>query len=428
MPKYGISLSNDDGRITSTPTASVNYDDITKYLNITHLSASSITINGAINSIITISNGVWKTYKASDYSNHYMVFDGNNWTPQLITVLENTASGDISGSYPFPVLKNISNVTSGWLLTGNGGVGTPTQNNLLNNISSGSIIIANSTNTLTAVSTASYNGVGEWVLGTSDGTSWSAVPASKIAMDIDVQQFTNPGWNTWNKRNSAHKWARIMILAGGGGGGGASGGNSPGAAGGGGGGFTDVEAYIGDLSTATVYVGWGGAGSGTPTRAASGEDSYFDGRSGGIYFSAKGGQGGIRPTPNVGGGGGDGGLGFGINGGKGAGVALVPNNVQNGQSRGGSCGGGSGYATTPSTVMPASSGGSSIYPNGFNLFGYAGTTVKFGSGGGGGVNMSDGGGGDLYGAGGGGGGRCIPSLSSTYGGAGSAGFVIVVTY
>jgi len=434
MSKLGISLSNGDGRNTSTPTSSVNYDDVTQYLTINDISGSNFVLSGANNAIISVSGGVFIPYNAANYSNYYMVTDGSKWIPALASITVGTASGDLSGSYPTPTIRNIGNVNTGSLKIANGGLSGSGQNNILNNISSGSLVIANSTSTLTAVSTASYNGIGDWVLGSTDGNSWRAVTASAPTMDINVQYFiggsttTLGGTYTWTKTSANHKWVRLLIQAGGGGGGGSQT-TSYGASGGGAGGFTDVTQYIGNITTATIVVGAGGYQGTTNEVAETGGTSSFSLT--GVFFSAAGGKGGIYGLSA----GGVGGIGLTFNGSDGGDESSTAAAITPGVDGPGASGGGGGAYSAPITAenggtagryttnTTAPAGNGSYTPN---LFGYN-IPIGFGTGGRGGAYGVSGSFG-VFGGGGGGAGRFITGGSVCYGGHGGSGFVVVISF
>lgn len=430
MAKYGLLLSNEDGRTISTLTTSISYDDFNKYVYIKNISSSLFQITGANNSLLINNNGIIEKYNASLYPNSFVGTDGTKFilinNPSAVV---GSCTGDLGGNYPNPIFKNISNVNAGVLPVARGGLG----NSGIANIPQNSLIIANSQTTISSVNTANYNGVGEWVLGAvNNGSSWGLVPASAQAMDVNIQHFVGNGLDgatyTWNKTNSNHKWARVLLQGGGGGGGGSPGVSNAGS-GGGGGGFTDIVIYIGNINAATIAIGEGGYGSDTSARASSGGDTSFS--AGNLYLAARGGQGGAyNAAPGVGG------VGLTFDGSSGGAIGTTNAATTSGAiSRGASGGGGGGYSNTI-TPEPAGIAGvyvanttPTLYSNGIynrNIFGYN-IDIGFGTGGSGGQYSANGYDG-VFGGGGGGGGRFLAGFNPTRGGRGGSGWAVIISY
>jgi hypothetical protein len=446
MAKYPIIASNGDGSSLLLPTASINYDNDNKYLTATNISASNLILSGANNAVISVSGGVFIPYNAASYSGSYITSDGVSWRPALQPLVSaGTASGDLTGSYPNPTVRSISNVNTGSLKVANGGLSGSGQANILSSIPSGSLIIANGTGNIIQVSTSSYDGVGDWILGaTNAGTTWGATRATAATKDQNVQYFTCPVANTtavhtWTKANSNHKWARLLIQAGGGAG--AAGGlvsaspSTDATAGGAGGGFTDTTVYLGNISTATVTVGAGGIAATTfvyNTYAPPGTPSSFSAT--GLFFSAEGGRGantaasstlliatsGKGMTFN----GGSGSIGRSAVAGPGAPSAGASGGGMGGVSApiNGSAGGTSGVGTTNTAGVALSHG--SFAPN---LFGYT-LPLGFGTGGSGGAFPGGWGYNGVFGGGGGGSAKASPTSWPVRGGNGGDGFVVVISY
>lgn len=431
MAKNSILLSNDDGNELLTDTSLVSYDNTTGYVSINNISASQITLTGSTNAILLSDGGVISAKKASDNSGSYVVSDGTKWTVgSVANAALGTAAGDLAGTYPNPTFKNIGNIRTGSLPIARGGL----SGSGISSIPSGSLVIASGNGTLIAVSTASYNGSGEWVLGAANnGTTWGAVTASAPARDANLQYFTCSVANTsrtvsWTKANSNHKWARIMLQAGGGGGGGAATLNGLNASGGGAGGFTDIVVYLGSTSTGTVTVGAGGVGSATNTIGSSGVSSSFS--ASGVFVSAAGGTGGTNGNIP-----GAGGTGLTYTGGSGGGATTsAPTNAAGGNSAGASGGGAGAYAVssekaggiaaqyTRDTTNSVGSGGNFSS----NLLNYT-MPLGFGTGGSGGALNNATSPNGVFGGGGGGAGR-LTSGSPNSGGNGGDGFVVILTY
>jgi hypothetical protein len=432
MAKNSILLSNDDGNELLTDIANLSYDDATSYLSVNDISASQFVLTDAVNAILLNIDGQITAKNAADNSGSYLVTDGTKWIDGTVANSAlGTAGGDLSGSYPTPLFRNITNVRTGSLPIARGGL----SGSGISSIPSGSLIIANGTGNLIAVSTASYNGSGDWVLGAvNNGASWGAVTASAPARDVNLQHFTcsvagTSRTVTWTKANSNHQWARIMMQAGGGGGGGAATLNGLNASGGGGGGFTDTVIYIGNISTATVTVGAGGIGSSTNLIASSGVSSSFSASS--IFVSAVGGTGGTNGNVP-----GAGGIGLTYAGGAGGGATTsAVTNGAGGSSSGASGGGAGSYSATVPEKIAGTAGRyaaettNTVASDGnfkSNLFNYA-VPFGFGTGGSGGALNASASPNGVYGGGGGGAGR-LTSGSPNSGGRGGDGFVIILSY
>jgi len=433
MAKNSILLSNDDGNELLTDIANLSYDDVTSHIAINNISASQFVLTGAVNAVLLNQNGRVVARNAASNSGSVLLTDGSSWVvaPMPSNLSVGTVGGDLSGSYPTPVFRNISNVRTGSLPVSRGGL----SGSGISSIPSGSLIIANGTGNLIAVSTASYNGSGDWVLGAvNNGASWGAVTASAPARDVNLQHFTcsvigTSRTVTWTKGNPNHQWARVMMQAGGGGGGGASTLNGLNASGGGGGGFTDTVIYIGNINTATITVGAGGLGSMVNTRASDGVSSSFSASN--IFVSAGGGTGGTNGNVP-----GAGGVGLTYSGGAGGGATTsAATNGAGGSSSGASGGGAGSYsATVPEKIAGTAGqyvseatntvGSSGNFKSG--LFSYA-VPFGFGTGGSGGALDSAASPNGVYGGGGGGAGRLL-SGSPNSGGRGGDGFVIILSY
>lgn len=209
--------------------------------------------------------------------------------------------------------------------------------------------------------------------------------------NVTVREFTTNG--TWTKPSDL-KFIKVELWGGGGGGGSNQSTNSPYASGGGGGAYSEKIIKASDLgATETVTVGAGGAGntSGDGDGAVGGTSSF------GSHVSAYGGGGGEGASASSGGGGGGGG----------------------GQASAGATGtstGGDGG--NPKPVSTDSAGNTTTLGKGAS--GTTNANPNFSGGGGGG----DGSQGDpsvsVYG-GGGGGSRTENGAASTYGGGGGAG-------
>jgi hypothetical protein len=442
MSKNNILLSNDDGKILLSNTASFSYDDETAYIGINNISASNITLSGSENSLLFSKNGIIGGIQASPSSNQYVVSSGTDWTlQQSVSLPIGVAGGDLSGFLPNPTVKSLSNVKTGSLPIRYGGLSGSGQTNILSSIPNNSIIIADSTGSLAAFVTGSgLDYTKNLLLGSNSGNgAWGVVDASSVVLDIDVQYFTcsvagQTSIQTWTKKKPNHKFARVIAQAGGGGGGGSAtiGGNS--ASGGGGGGYTDITVYVANISSANVTVGAGGSGVDVNTIASSGISSSFSATN--IFISANGGTGGING--NAAGSGGNSGTGFTVDGG--AGGDAIGATSTAGFNSGGASGGGSGVITSIAgknggiagqysvntaggVGVISGNGGDGSYTQ--NLFGYS-IPIGFGSGGAGGSLDCNGGNG-VFGGGGGGAGR-ITALPANRGGNGGDGFVVVVTY
>lgn len=280
------------------------------------------------------------------------------------------------------------------------------------------------------------------------------IPASASGSSIasDVQLFTTPGADTWNKPAGARTVYVVCIGGGGGGGSGrkrATGARGDGGGGGGGGGFSEGWFDAAGMSSSVgLVVGAGGAGGAAQTTdstngnpGTAGGDSTF-----GNFLRAEGGTAGLAggsssvSAPTA----------------KGSGMRVGGNatGTQNTGLTGNSTtyssagGGGGGGVSTGNATTSAAAGGAVAWAA--NTTGAAGTggasgtagtagssnTVGApgggGGGGGGGTSGSggNGGAGGTYGGGGGGGGAATNGggNNSGAGGAGADGCVMVVTF
>jgi hypothetical protein len=433
MAKNSILLSNDDGNELLTDIANLSYDDATGHLSVNDISASQFVLTGAVNAVLLNQSGQVIARNAASNSGSVLLTDGSSWVvaPMPSNLSVGTAGSDLSGSYPTPIFKNISNIRTGSLPISRGGL----SGSGISSIPSGSLIIANGTGNLIAVSTASYDGSGVWVLGaTNSGTSWTSVTASAVARSVNLQHFTCSIVGTsrtviWTKSDPNHQWARVMLQAGGGGGGGAATLNGNNASGGGGGGFTDMVVYLGNISTATITVGAGGVGSSVNTVGSSGISSSFSASN--IFVSACGGTGGTNGNVP-----GAGGVGLTYSGGAGGGATTsAPTNGAGGGSSGASGGGAGSYSATVPEKIAGTAGQyvaeatNTVASNGnfkSGLFNYE-VPFGFGTGGSGGALNSGTSPNGVYGGGGGGAGRLL-SGSPNSGGRGGDGFVIILSY
>jgi hypothetical protein len=423
MTIKSILLSNGNGTILESPTGSFGYDDNTDYIYISTLSASQINISGASNSVFISDNGQISALPAAGNSGKFIVSDGNRLVVDSAQNIANgNTSGDLSGSYPSPIVKSLSNAVSGTLPVSLGGLG-----NTLSDIPSGSLILASGTGSLVAVSTANAtSSTEEYVLGSNNG-AWAAINASAVQRDVSVQFFTCSAANTtstytWTKSNPNHIWARVMIQAGGGAGAGSGTVlNAANGGGGGGGGFSDFTMFVSGVNSATVVVGAGGTSTSTAnTNAQAGSDTTFSGPSG-LYLRAAGGGGGTTTA------GGAGGIGFNFYGSSGgdAGVGLDSAGASGGGAGSniadGFAGGIASKFLNP-VIAPVNSSGS--YKE--NIFQFI-VPFGFGTGGsGGGQNMSGYPG--AFGGGGGGAGAGTSPFPGRFGGNGGDGFAIIVSY
>lgn len=314
MAKKGIILSNGDGRVTWTNTASVSIDDgtggsVANNISASFISASSLVLTGisaATTRILSASNGTFSTFgtgtAATDGGS--IVYNGTSWVATNIKSYDYSGSvgGDLSGSYGYESdvkVTNIGNVSSGTLPVNFGGTGASLTkaNNFVMDVSRS----AGGTPTFSTISVNSGS-----MLVTSDN-KWQSLKPSYVP---DVRYYLSGSTGntfTWNRPINA-KFARV-ILQGAGGGGGGGGSNQGG--GGGSGGLTDIILDVSSIQTASVTVGLGGAGGAISGNGSTGGSSIFS------AYSASGGGGGIGGTRT----GGSGGIGITKNGGAGGGAS-----------------------------------------------------------------------------------------------------------
>jgi hypothetical protein len=293
------------------------------------------------------------------------------------------------------------------------------------------------------------------------------ITASSGGSTTDVQIFTTPGSNTWNKPSGAKSITATLIGGGGGGGAGRRGAAATircGGGGGGGAGWGQIEFPASIIaSSETVTVGAGG----TAGTAATADNT--NGGSGGAGGASSFGQW-IQVGGGSGGGGGTATAGTAGSGGQG--WPTVASNTTGSGGSAASTTGGAGTASGANQYAPtggASGGGitsadarnngaaggnvrsGNAQQSGINMTlnggtagnsdgasGGAGTAVTAnwtigGAGGGSGAASllttgGNGGAGGIYGAGGGGGGASLNGNNSGAGGAGAQGIVIITTY
>lgn len=287
-----------------------------------------------------------------------------------------------------------------------------------------------------------------------DGSAWQLVPIASPAADI--QTFTS-GSGTWTKPSWARVVSGVLIGAGGGGGSGRVDAASTNRGGGGGGGaggrtvFTLDAALLGP--TAGVVIGVGGAGAPSPVTNTTNGNPGTDGGATyvvlltGQLLAALGGHAGAGGSQDAffssqafGGASGNGmpgepGTGGGTLEGAGAGAQFSNSVLSNGgnSSAGPGGGGAGGGVNSVNTTISSTAGGVAGPAAGGSTSGGAGaaaaTNSGLGGGGGGGgsyPNVSGGAGGYPGGAGGGGCGM-LNGFLGVVGGAGAAGFAIIIS-
>lgn len=373
MATKKILLSN--GNIKYKESGSVTVEDVTGAVTVNSLQTTSLTL-AALNGILSSSNGILSSYTTTVTSGSIISSNGTSWG----IVPSGTLYGDLSGTLSSPVVKSISNVTTGILNVARGGTGvaSPTANRVL---------FGDGTNPVSASSAPSTNdvlkykvidgGTNTWVLGTYPPNTTTLYYEFHTASATTVI----PDWV---------KFVRFIVQGAGGGGGGggyklATNSGASGGGGGGSGGLTDVTLSAQFLkyysNNIVITVGAGGSGalskSGTAANAAgldgsAGGDTYIaltDDFNATYYIRATGGGAGLGASTSGGAGGVAGAAGKGLtaNGGSGGtgGVQGTANTNMSGSSNAygaGGGGGGGGNTTTPvrGPTGPGGDGGLSI--------------------------------------------------------------------
>lgn len=470
MANKKILVSSGNGKRQTVPTisstSSLYFDDATNTLVAKSGSISTLQV-GDNSGIITAVNGVVTNVPVGS-SGSVLFYNGSSWTTGVASNPSGSAGGDLTGSYPSPQVKSLSNVTSGTLGVAYGGTNKTT-------LESGSLLTGSSTG-IGVISTGEHNAIIEVV-----GSAWT-VSSTRI---LDVSGFFGAG-STWTKPDGA-RFIRVIIQ--GAGGGGSSGWlrsstaqNVVGGGGGGSGGLTELVINVKDLAdgaTIPVYAGMGGAAgirdvNAGATAGGDGERSAF-GVSGALdtptatnakYFAqATGGKGGTNSNTVATGG--AGGIGLKTNGTAGGSLASFGATPSSGPTNNlGPAGGGAGGGVSSTGSGRAGANGGSAATAYFtgsitgglgsvaavntyaddgqmsnsieHTSGFLASIYYFASGGGGGgvsygatPSYSGFGGNGIYGAGGGGGGAGFSNNSDglyTAGGYGGDGYVIVISY
>lgn len=305
-----------------------------------------------------------------------------------------SATGDLSGTYPAPVVARLQ--------------GVAVQSSAP---ASGDALV--------------------YVLGS---TEWQSQPVT------DVQAFTTAGTTTWTKPIGC-KAVEIICIGGGGGGGSGhadASGNKSGGGGGGGAGITAIKYAAASLpATLTLTIGAAGTGGAGVVASNNGNTGVAGGISTAIsagitYAYAVGGLAGAAGT-NSGGAGGaasTAGDALYIGGAGGAGGTNSSVGATAGYSVGAPGGGGGGGMPAAGTAFAGGTGGTRLHigTGGANTGGAGSAVGYYGSGGGGSpslVGTSVVGGAGIYGSGGGGSGAA--TVATGAGGAGGAGIIVVIS-
>jgi hypothetical protein len=362
MANKKILVSSGNGKRQTVPTlsgtSSLYFDDATNTLVAKSGSIATLQV-GDNSGIITAVNGVVTNVPVGS-SGSVLFYNGSSWATGVASNPSGSAGGDLTGSYPSPQVKSLSNVTSGTLGVAYGGTNKTT-------LTSGAILTGSSAG-IGTISTGQHNAVVKV-----SGSSWT-IAGTRI---IDVSAYFSAG-STWTKPEGA-RFIRVIIQ--GAGGGGSSGWlrNSTaqsvaGGGGGGSGGLTELIINVKDLAdgaTIPVYAGIGGAAgirdvNNGATAGGDGERSAF-GVSGALdtptasnakYFAqATGGKGGTNTnTVATGGAGGYGLKANGVAGGSLASAASTPTAGSN-NNIGSAAGGAGGGVTTTTSGRNGATGG-----------------------------------------------------------------------
>lgn len=302
MAKKSLILSNDDGRVTFTNTASISLEDSSFSINTNAISASTLQINDLANNTSRLlkinSNGTASIFNNNTVGNSALVWDGSSWnnsTAVISTRYTGSTGGQISGNIDSNIsVLSVANVNSGTLGTNYGGTGLslPTNSNAILEVSKS---IGGS------VTYSMVTGSNGQVLTVQNSGYLFKFPVNYPDVRFYTSSASPAGGQTtftWTKPANA-KFARIILQgAGGGGGGGGTHSTTPyGGGGGASGGYTDVTISVFDITSATVRVGIGGSGGvgGTTTTATAGGTggtTLFDNAT--IIYTATGGGGGAR--------------------------------------------------------------------------------------------------------------------------------------
>jgi hypothetical protein len=362
MATKKILLSN--GNTKYKESGSVTVEDTTGAVTVNSLQTTSLTL-ASLNGILSSSNGIISSYTTTVTSGSIISSNGTSWG----VVPSGTLYGDLSGTLSSPIVKSISNVTTGILGVARGGTGvtSPTANRIL---------FGNGTSAITTSSAPSTNDVlkysvssSAWVLGT--------YPPNTASF---YYQFLTASGNASIPDWATH--ARFIIQAAGGGGGGGAGksATNTGAGGGGGGGaggLTDITIKVGQnfkYYDVSVTIGAGGTGALSRTAAANangltgnaGGDTYIqlisDNGSFSYFYRAIGGSAGgaAVSTGGVGGTGGSGGKGLtadGATGGTGSTLGVANSNMSGSSVGYGAGGGGGGGGNTTGAARSATGPG-----------------------------------------------------------------------
>lgn len=262
MAKKSLILSNNDGKITFSDTASVYFDDITNAITSSQIAFGQLTLpNLANDRLVGVTNGNLSNSATGITTAGALVWNTstNNWSGSSDVVDEyiGTAGGDLSGSFGSPEgvkVINISNVDSGILSGLYGGTGA--------SLASGKNVILKASSAGVSYLSASSGMSGSYLTNV-DG-KWKLMSLDMSSDYPDVRFYTSGSSGntfTWTKPAGAN-FARIMLQGAGGGGGGSQQAQASAVNGGGGAGgaFIDVIIQLTNITTASITAGIGGAG------------------------------------------------------------------------------------------------------------------------------------------------------------------------